>query len=154
MLVTDTSDDLSIGLVLLLNVIGLGVTPWLAVRGVRLLTRRKNRDTHTVVRGTAALAWACAIGMYTWGVLHFLLLDESSQTQACQERVGSERARSVSGHEYSFLPLRFRCQVTTGETYDAVVPGYVNPAAGAFGLAAAALTFVARPKYWYEEEKK
>ncbi|MFC9426772.1 hypothetical protein [Streptomyces sp. NPDC056987] len=154
MLVTDASGDLAIGLVLLLTLIGLGATPWLAIRGVRLLARGNSQGVHTVVRGAAALAWACAIGAYTWGVLHLLILDEGNQALACQKRLGPEQARSVSGYEYSFLPLSFRCRVTDGPNYSAVVPGYVNPAAGILGIGAAGLTFFARPKYWYEEEKK
>ncbi|MER6800645.1 MULTISPECIES: hypothetical protein [Streptomyces] len=151
----DASNDLYIGLVLLLSLVGIGVTPWLAVRGARLLLRAGGkRDTHTAVRGAATAAWACAAGMYTWGVLHLLFLDESGQARACAERLRSEQVKSVDGYEYSFIPLHFTCRVTGGQTYEAVVPGYVNPAAGILGTTAAVLTFVARPTYWYEETKK
>ncbi|MEU5282643.1 hypothetical protein N7925_14775 [Streptomyces sp. CA-278952] len=155
MLVTDTSDDLYIGLVFLLTPLGIGLTLWMTVRGLRLLLgRRGGRDARTLVRGAAAVAWACAFGFYTWGLLHFVTLDESRQAQACEERLGAERARSVDGYEYAFLPVKFRCHLTGGQTYDAVVPGYVNPAAGLFGVTAAALTYAARPKNWLEETKK
>ncbi|MFE4454444.1 hypothetical protein [Streptomyces sp. NPDC056796] len=155
MLVTDSSDDLHIGLVFLLTPLGVGLTLWLAVRGLRLLLRgRGTRDAHTLVRGAAAAAWACAFGFYTWGLLHFAALDESRRPQVCEERLGAERARSVDGYAYAFLPLEFRCRVTGGQTYDAFVPGYVNPAAGLFGVTAAALTYAARPKNWLEETKK
>ncbi|MFD7973257.1 hypothetical protein [Streptomyces clavifer] len=155
MLVTDSSDDLYIGLVFLLTPLGIGLTLWMAVRGLRLLlARRGGRDAHTVVRGAAAAAWACTFGFYTWGLLHFVTLDESRQAQACQERLGTEQARSVGGYEYAFLPLEFRCRLTGGQTYDAVVPGYVNPAAGLFGVTAVALTYAARPKNWLKETKK
>jgi hypothetical protein len=155
MLVTDASDDLYIGLVLLLSAAGVVVTPWLVVRGVRLLLRAGGkRDAQIVVKGVAALAWACTVGMYGWGMLHLLKLDESNQALACEKRLRSEQVKSVAGYEYSFLPLHFRCRVTSGQEYDAVVPGYVNPGAGLFGVAAVALTCAARPKYWYEETKK
>ncbi|MFD4032482.1 hypothetical protein ACFWVP_18660 [Streptomyces sp. NPDC058637] len=151
MLVTDTSDDLSIGLVFLLTPLGIGLTLWAAVRGLRLLRgRRGRRDAHTAVRGAAAAAWACAFGFCTWGLLHLMTLDESRQALACQERLRTEPAGSVSGSAYGFLPLEFRCHLTDGRTYEAVVPGYVNPAAGLFGGTALALTWAARPRYWIE----
>ncbi|MDQ1036407.1 hypothetical protein QFZ75_002823 [Streptomyces sp. V3I8] len=154
MLVTDASDDLYIALVLLLSAAGIVVTPWLVTRAVRLLRRDGGgRDAQTVVKGVAALTGACAVGLYGWGVLHLLMLDESGQALACEKRLRSEQVESVVGYEYSFLPLHFRCRVTGGRTYDAVVPGYVNPVAGAFGAAALALTWAARPTYWYEETK-
>ncbi|MEU9783475.1 hypothetical protein AB0H92_21365 [Streptomyces phaeochromogenes] len=155
MLVIDASGDLYIGLVLLLSAAGVVVTPGLAIRGVRLLLRKNGRrDAQIVVKGVAVLAWACTVGMYGWGVLHLLMLDESNQALACEKRLRSEQVKSVVGYEYSFLPLHFRCRVTGGQTYDSVVPGYVNPVAGVFGVAAVVLTYVARPKYWYEEAKK
>lgn len=126
MLVTDSSDDLHLGLVFLLTPLGIGLTLWMTVRGLRLLLGR--RDAHIRVRAAAAAAWACAFGFYTWGLLHFAVLDESRRTQACEQRLGAERARSVEGYEYAFLPVEFRCVTTGGETYDAAVPGYVNPA--------------------------
>jgi hypothetical protein len=155
MLVTDASDDLYIGLVLFLSAAGVVVTPWLAIRGALLLFRDGGkRDAQRVVKGAAALAWACAVGMYGWGMLHLLMLDESNQALECAERLKSEQVKSVVGYEYSFLPLQFRCRVTGGQTYNAVVPGYVNPVAGVLGVTAAVLTYVARPKNWYEETKK
>ncbi|MFC8827632.1 hypothetical protein ACFT9I_20090 [Streptomyces sp. NPDC057137] len=136
----DASNDLYIRLVLLLSLAGVVATPWLVVRGVVLLLRTGNRrTTHTVVKGAVALTWACAIGMYTWGVLHLVLLDESNQARACEEALGPERAELVEGYEYQFMPLRFKCRVTGGQTFQAVVPGYVNPATGIFGVSAAAL---------------
>ncbi|MFD3485093.1 hypothetical protein [Streptomyces sp. NPDC058665] len=151
----DASNDVYIGLVLLLSLIGVVVTPGLAVLGVVLLFRTGDRrTTHTVVKGVAALAWACVAGMYTWGVLHFLVLDESRQTQECEEKLGPERAELVEGQGFQFVPLRFECRITSGQTYQAVVPGYVNPATGVFGVAAAGLTFAARSRNQREETKK
>ncbi|MFD4525170.1 hypothetical protein ACFWP7_14865 [Streptomyces sp. NPDC058470] len=151
----DASNDLYIGLVLLLSVTGVVVTPWLAIRGVVLLVRaRRERTTRTVVRGAAVMAWACMAGMYTWGMLHLLMLDESNQALACSERLSSAQVKSVDGYEYSFLPLQFRCRVTGGQTYAAVVPGYVNPVAGILGATAVALTFVVRSQHQHEETKK
>ncbi|MFD9292243.1 hypothetical protein ACFWBV_29000 [Streptomyces sp. NPDC060030] len=155
MLVIDSSGDLHLGLVFLLTPLGTGLTLWMTIRGLRLLLgRRGARDAHTLVRGAAAAAWACAFGFYTWGLLHFASLDESRRPQVCEERLGAERARSVDGYEYAFLPVEFRCRVTGGETYGAAVPGYVNPAAGLFGATAAALACAARPKYWPEGTRR
>ncbi|MEV0012236.1 hypothetical protein AB0M10_00085 [Streptomyces sp. NPDC051840] len=155
MLVTDSSDDLSLGLVFLFTPLGVGLTLWTTVRGLRMLLRgRAGRDAHTLVRGAAAAAWACALALFTWGLLHFFTLDESRRAEACEKRLGAEKARSVEGYEFVWIPLEFRCRVTGGETYEAVVPGYVNPAAGLLGVTAAALTYAARPKNWLEETKK
>ena len=152
---TDASSDVYIGLVILLSMAGLVVTPWLAVRGVVLLARRGDKRTRrTSIKGAAVMAWACAVGVYAWGVLHLLFLDESSQALACRERLKAEQATYVDGYEYSFIPLRFRCRVTTGQTYEAVVPGYVNPATGIFAVTAAALTFAARSHNQHEETNK
>lgn len=151
----DASNDVYIPLVLMLSLTGVVVTPWLVIRGVVLLARTGNRrTTHTAVKGAVALAWACAIGMYTWGVLHLVLLDESNQARACEEALGSERAQLVEGYEYQFVPLRFKCRVVGGQTFQAVVPGYVNPAAGIFGVSAAALMLARRSHPQHEETKK
>jgi hypothetical protein len=91
----DASNDLYILLVMLLSVAGVLVTPWLAIRAVVLLVRATaQRRACTLIRGVAVMTWACAVGMYTWGVLHLVTLDESNQALACSERLGSEGSRS------------------------------------------------------------
>ncbi|MEE1751543.1 hypothetical protein [Streptomyces sp. SP18CS02] len=132
-------------LVILLALAGIVVTPWLTLRAVVLLSRgAAARAVHTAVRGAVALVWAGAVGMYGWGVLHLVLLDESNQALACREVLGPERSPLLDRYEPSFVPLRFGCHVRGGQTYEAAVPGYVNPVAGALGVAAVALTFAVR----------
>ncbi|GFH37804.1 hypothetical protein [Streptomyces pacificus] len=151
----DASNDIYIPLVLLLSVTGAVVAPWLAIRGVRLLSRTgTKRATLALIKGVAALACACSAAVYTWGLLHLMILDESGQAQACSERLNSEQYEFVDGYEYSFIPLSFNCRVNSGQTYEAVVPGYVNPTTGMFGLTAAALTVAARYHENKEETKK
>lgn len=132
-------------LVLLLALTGLLVTPWVGVRSVVLLIRAgANRSARTGAKGIAVLAWAGAVGMYTWGVLHLAFLDESGQSIACREAVGKENAQSVVGYEPSFVPLHFGCRVDGGRIHEGAVPAYVNPAAVIFGVSAIALTIAVR----------
>ncbi|MFF7202456.1 hypothetical protein [Streptomyces sp. NPDC008141] len=132
-------------LVLLLALAGLLVTPWVGVRAVVLLIRAgATRSARTGAKGLAVLAWAGAVGVYTWGVLHLAFLDESGQSLACREAVGKETAQRVEGYEPSFVPLHFGCRVDGGRIHEAAVPGYVNPAAVIFGVIAVALTVAVR----------
>ncbi|WP_369248034.1 hypothetical protein [Streptomyces sp. R41] len=124
--------------VLLLTLIGLVATPWLVVHGVRLLFRaRAAGTTVAAVKSAAALAWAGAAGMYTWGVLHLVFFDDADQSQACDTAVGT---RQLTGYEPSFIPLHFGCRTSDGHTYEAVIPSYVNPATAVFLVCAVALT--------------
>ncbi|MER7046899.1 hypothetical protein [Streptomyces jumonjinensis] len=140
-------------LVILLILIGIIATPWLAIRAVVLLVRAGiKRTTHALLKGAAALAWAGAIGIYTWGVLHLFFLDESGQAEACREALGPGRSMLLDGYEPSFIPLRFGCHIEGGQTYEAAIPGYVNPATGVFTVTAAALTgFAVRSRNQHEE---
>ncbi|MCL7427114.1 hypothetical protein [Streptomyces sp. YS415] len=141
----DASNDVYILLVLALGLGGMVATVWLAIRAAVLLTRAgRHRTLLALLRASAALTWMCAVGVYTWGALHLMLLDESSQAQECAERLTREQVKSVEGYEYSFVPLRFTCRVAGGQTYDAVVPGYVNPAAAILSVSAAVLTAITR----------
>ncbi|MEV0094329.1 hypothetical protein [Streptomyces sp. NPDC050738] len=132
-------------LVLLLAIAGLIATPWLGIRGVLTLTRAGAAwTTRTALKGAALLACAGMVGMYTWGVLHLVLLDESRQMTACQEALGPVGSKLLDGYEPSFVPLQFGCHTKSGWTYEAVVPGYVNPVTGIFGLTAGALALAVR----------
>lgn len=78
------------------------------------------------LRYFATLAAAATIAVYAWGALH-MLVDESTASQQCKEAVGPTHAAHVAGYHTSFVPLRFGCQVEGVGTYEALVPGYVNP---------------------------
>ncbi|MFD9463587.1 hypothetical protein [Streptomyces sp. NPDC060027] len=124
--------------VLLLAAAGLGATPWLLAHGVRLLFRAgAARTAGAALAAATALTWAAAVGMYTWGVLHLVFLDESSQSQACAKAVGT---RQIAAYEPSFVPLRFDCRTSDGHTFEAVVPSYLNPSVAVLGVGAAAFT--------------
>ncbi|WP_329123741.1 hypothetical protein [Streptomyces sp. NBC_01465] len=132
-------------LVILVAVAGCVAALWIDIRAVLLLSRAgAGWTTRTAVKGAALLVWAGMIGMYTWGVLHLVLLDEDRQLRACQEALGPERAKLLDGYETSFVPLRFGCHLENGWTYEAVVPGYVNPVTGIFAVTAGVLTLVVR----------
>lgn len=128
-------------LLLLLLLTGVIATPWLAVRAGLLLARTGARRTRrTLLKGAVALAWAGMIGMYTWGLLHLFFLDESNQAKACQETLGPEKIKNLNGYESSFVPLRFGCRTESGRTYEAAIPGYVNPVTGLLGVTSIVLT--------------
>ncbi|KUO21857.1 hypothetical protein [Streptomyces dysideae] len=142
--------------VLLLALAGLIATPGLAIYAVVTLIRAAAKQTlGSLLKGAAVLAWVVTIGMYTWGVLHLLLLDESAQAAACTQVLGGPEKRSevvIDRYETSFIPLHFGCHVKGGRTYEAAVPGYVNPVAGMSAVTAVALTaFAARSHIHYKE---
>lgn len=102
------------------------------------------REPPAVLRGIAALAGACAVVVYAWGLLHVVgaLLEaedggtDSAPVRSC--RTPGWEARDISGYHVSFVPLGFVCETGDGGTYDnGDVPGYVNPAAAVFALAGA-----------------
>ncbi|PAZ11695.1 hypothetical protein CLM62_34400 [Streptomyces sp. SA15] len=124
---------------LLLLLVGIIATPWLAVYGVRLLIRaRAARTTAATCKSAAALAWAAMVGMYTWGLLHLLFFDDQAQAQACNAAIGMRQ--QLTGYAPSFIPLRFGCRTSDGHTVEAVIPSYVNPAVAVLGICAVALT--------------
>ncbi|WP_406219879.1 hypothetical protein [Streptomyces canus] len=125
--------------VLLLILLGVIATVWLTVRGIRLLVRaRTARTTRASLTAAATLAWAALIGMYTWGVLHLFLFDDTDQSQACNKAVGT---RQLTGYEPSFIPLSFGCRTGDGDVVEAdVIPSYVNPASAVLAVCAVTLT--------------
>lgn len=127
--------------VLLLLLAGVIATPWLLVYGIRLLIRaRTDRTRAAVLRTAAALAWAAAVGMYTWGMERVLFLDDQAQARACRVATGSDH---VAGYDPSFIPLRFGCLVGNGHTVDAAVfPPFLNLTVGVLVLGAVVLTIL------------
>ncbi|MFI0821544.1 hypothetical protein ACH4TX_39220 [Streptomyces sp. NPDC021098] len=136
--------------VLLLSLVGVTATLWLAVRGIRLLAGvRTPMSMGARIKALATMAWAAAVGMYTWGVLHLFFLDETGQSQACNAAIGTER---LTGYAPSFIPLRFGCRTSEGHTVEAVIPSYINAAAALLGVCAVTLTVFAIAQL--KEEKK
>lgn len=129
---------------ILLSILAVAVAavPTLGGYGVAVLVRgRRRRDR--VLRGLAAVAAAVTIAVYSWGALA-MLQDETAATEACQQAVGPTHAGDVAGYEISFVPLRFGCRVDGVGTYEAFVPGFVNPTALVLVLVTAVLVGLAR----------
>ncbi|MFD5649877.1 hypothetical protein [Streptomyces sp. NPDC127039] len=126
--------------VIVLALAGLVATACLGVfgvvRGVRTL-RGRHRGLTAGLRTGGLAAAACAVGMYTWGVLHLAVLDESGQADACHEALNG---RKPVAYEATYLPLAFGCVADDGRTYDVAVPGYVTPVSGLFAVSAFLLT--------------
>ncbi|WP_433326140.1 hypothetical protein [Spirillospora sp. CA-294931] len=123
---------------LLLLLAGAPTTVGLLLYGVRVLVRvctaRQGRDA---VKAAAVLAWTAAIGMYTWGLLHLLFLDDAARAQECQAAVG---AGNLAGYAPSFVPLHFGCRSDDGHVVQIAVPPYVNLSVAMFGVFALVLT--------------
>ncbi|MER5993073.1 hypothetical protein [Streptomyces viridosporus] len=112
------------------------------------LAGRKERRP-AVLRGTAALAGACALAVYTWGLLGIAGAwmeaedggTDSAPVRSCRTPGWLERSAAgveITGYRVSVVPLGFVCETSDGGSYDnGDVPGYVNPAALGLALAAA-----------------
>jgi hypothetical protein len=81
-------------------------------------------------RAGAALLAAAAICVYMWGASLVLFMEDVDKGRAC-EKAGAVQGREIAGYEADYLPLRFVCETHEGRRYDAVIPGYVTPVAGA-----------------------
>jgi hypothetical protein len=129
---------------LLILFFGSLATLGLAAYAVTLVARHGIRRSGTPVtlRYLAAFAAAGAVAVYTWGALH-LLIDETAADQACKDAVGAAQAADVDRYETSLVPLRFGCHVSGGGTYEAAVPGYVNPTVLGLALLAIILAIFA-----------
>ncbi|MFF9215716.1 hypothetical protein [Streptomyces viridosporus] len=102
-----------------------------------------------VLRGTAALAGACALAVYAWGLLGVAGAwmeaedggTDSAPVRSCRTPGWLERSAAgveITGYRVSVVPLGFVCETSDGGSYDnGDVPGYVNPAALGLALAAA-----------------
>jgi hypothetical protein len=128
-----------VGLVISLAAVGYGCST-LGRAGVR----RTGRNAW--LRCLAAFLGAGAAAVYTWGlvVVGFAVLDaedggtDSSPLRPCRVPGDPERAWNVDDYTVGYVPLRFVCVNEDGSSYiPGAVPGYVNPAAWGFGLAAA-----------------
>jgi hypothetical protein len=126
--------------VLLLAFVGLVTTASLGVYGlVRTVrtVRGRHRGLAARLRTAGGLAFTGVVGVCTWGMLHLAVLDESAQADACHEALGT---KALVAYEPTYVPLAFGCVADNGRTYDAAVPGYVNPLAGVLGVSAFFLT--------------
>ncbi|MFD3454190.1 hypothetical protein ACFWVC_18690 [Streptomyces sp. NPDC058691] len=97
------------------------------------------------LRCGAALLGACAVAMYTWGLLHVAgaVIEaedggtDSAPLRPCRSPGPWERALHVVDYRVEYVPLGFVCETKDGGSYTAAsVPDYVNPAAAAFALGA------------------
>ncbi|WP_328927622.1 hypothetical protein OG429_25745 [Streptomyces sp. NBC_00190] len=135
---------------LLLLLIPAGLVAAFGLFGYGLVTlgRTGRRRTGRPVwkRGLAALLAGVAAAFYTWGLLYVAgaVVDaedggtDSSPLRPCRTPGQWERALTVVDYTVDYVPLRFVCETTGGGRYAAEsVPGYINPAALGFALAAA-----------------
>ncbi|MFI0897283.1 hypothetical protein [Streptomyces sp. NPDC020983] len=97
------------------------------------------------LRSLAALLGAVAAAVCTVGLLcltgAILETDDSGADSSpllpCRVAGHPERAAHVTGYRVEYVPLRFVCETADGGGYRAAaVPGWVNPAAAGFALAA------------------
>ncbi|MEU8673798.1 hypothetical protein [Streptomyces sp. NPDC048560] len=129
---------LALGLVILVGLLVAGaLVVYACVTFARLGVGRT--DALVLLRPVAALAAAGAVGLYVWGALHLALLDETRQDSACKEAVGPAHVMEIDAYRPTYIPLGLGCHVRSGDTYQAGVPGYVNPAVAALALTAVVL---------------
>lgn len=124
-------------ILLLLLLAGLVAVVWLTIRAVTGLVRARRGGT-TLLGPAAVLAWDATAGMYTWGLLHLLFLDDYAQAEACEKVVEGR----VAGYEPTFVPLHFGCRSGDGRVTEAVIPAYLNPATLLLGICALVLTWL------------
>ncbi|WP_405760542.1 hypothetical protein OG234_19775 [Streptomyces sp. NBC_01420] len=114
---------------------GLGV---LAFLGSRLTARARARRTAPAVWRDASLAAAgLALGLYVWGCLHVLFLEDQEQAEQCELHRPEGTPRLV-GRRGDFIPLRLVCEASDGHDYSVVIPHYVNPSVAVLLLLALA----------------
>lgn len=116
--------------------------------GSGIVQRTGRRKTRAEWLGGIALLSVCAtVALYIWGALHVMFMESYTMREECAKAGGAAKAAQVDRYSASYFPLRFTCRIDEGGSYDAAVPGYVNPAMGiAFVLAIAtgAVSVVAR----------
>ncbi|CAG6398912.1 hypothetical protein NMG29_11295 [Streptomyces cocklensis] len=131
-------------------VAGFGLVGYGCSTLVRAGGRRSGRNVW--LRCLAAFLGAVAAAAYAWGlvVVGFAVLDaedggtDSSPLRPCRAPGDPGRAWNVVDYTVGYVPLRFVCVNQDGSSYTpGTVPGYVNPAAQGFGLAAAACAVAA-----------
>ncbi|MBL1118912.1 hypothetical protein JK364_42100 [Streptomyces sp. 110] len=139
-LAADSPDGLNSILLLFICLIGvITVCTLIALLGSGLAKRTGRRKTRAEWLGGIALLSVCVtIALYIWGALHVMFMESDTMREACAKAGSPEKAAQVDRYSARYLPLRFTCQIDKGGSYDAAVPGYVNPAMGiAFALAIA-----------------
>lgn len=114
----------------LLTIIALGllVGSVLAVYGGVTLARRGTRSPSpaVIVRALAAFAASAATGVYVWGAVYLMLLDDTRRIEACQRTVGAAHAMDIDGYGRTYLPLRLECHIAGGRTYSTSLPAHIN----------------------------
>ncbi|WP_445519097.1 hypothetical protein [Streptomyces sp. NEAU-174] len=139
-LASDAPDGLNSILLLFICLIGvITFCTLIALLGSGMAKRRGRRKTRAEWLGGIALLSVCVtIALYIWGALHLMFMESDTMRDACAKAHSPEKAAQVDGYSASYLPLRFTCRIDKGGSYDAAVPGYINPAMGiAFVLAIA-----------------
>jgi hypothetical protein len=102
-----------------------------------------NPDRGARLRGLALFSGAIAVALYCWGLLQVfgaVLEAEDGGADSAPVRPCRTPAKGGEALDYriDYVPLRFVCETRGGGSYVADrVPGYVNP--GAFGFALAAM---------------
>ncbi|WP_262699801.1 MULTISPECIES: hypothetical protein [Streptomyces] len=145
----DSAGELNSILLLFICLIGVIVIfTLIGVLGSGIARRTGRRKTRAEWLGGIALLSVCAtVALYIWGALHVMFMESYNKSEACAKAGGAAKAAQVDRYSASYFPLRFTCRIDEGGSYDAAVPGYVNPAmAIAFVLAIAtgAVSVVAR----------
>ncbi|MEU9730211.1 hypothetical protein [Streptomyces sp. NPDC048002] len=108
------------------------------------LARRDPGDRRVWIRCGAALCACAALGVYLWGVLHVLAMEDLTMREACTRAGGEAAAFMVSGYEHSYLPLRFTCRTGEEGGYPAAVPSWINPAVVVFAALGVLVAAAAR----------
>ncbi|MFH9492747.1 hypothetical protein ACH4LZ_25585 [Streptomyces halstedii] len=96
------------------------------------------------LRSGAASLGAITVALYTWGLLHLAgaVIGADGTGASGSPRPSCRTAdqdlwSTVVDSRVDYLPLRFVCETSDGGSYvPDIVPGYIGPAAAAFGLSA------------------
>ncbi|GGO46213.1 hypothetical protein [Streptomyces lasiicapitis] len=115
----------------------------------------RQADRETWLRSCAALLCAAAAATYIWGLLGVTGAvveaedggTDSAPIRSCRTPGWQEREATAGIIDYTvdYVPLRFVCETSDGGSYATdAAPGYVNPAALGFALAALGVGAAAR----------
>ncbi|MEU5438795.1 hypothetical protein AB0G73_36455 [Streptomyces sp. NPDC020719] len=92
----------------------------------RLVEARRQYTPVTAWRDASLLAAAAALGLYLWGCLHVVFLEDQEQAEACELHRPAGTPTLV-GRRGDFIPLRLVCEASNGHDYSVVIPSYINP---------------------------
>ncbi|MGW5448757.1 hypothetical protein [Streptomyces asiaticus] len=148
-LASDSPDGLNSILLLFICLIGVIVIfTLIGLLGSGVAKRTGRRKTRAEWLGGIALLSVCVtIALYIWGALHVMFMESDNMRDECAKAGGTAKAAQVDRYSASYLPLRFTCHIDEGGSYDAAVPGYVNPAMGitfVLAIATGAVSVVTR----------